>query len=147
MKTLNGFCVGALVSVLLFSCNPTGMKEEKTVPQIVGTWEYTGDLSGLAIVTEHDFIFFNTLKSDSVPGASLDDKAMLARYKAMSVVAGTNVINDTLVTCTNKYNKNPDGVGVVWRYTYSVNGDNLHWKILDDNGKVTSEGDCKRVKS
>lgn len=147
MKNLIGLYFASLTLVFLFSCNPTTMKNEKEVPPIIGTWEYTGNVRGLAIVTENNFIFFATFKPDSLFSDSLNAEEILDRYNTMNVLVGTNIIEDSLVTCTNKYSKDPNFVGATWKYTYSVSGDSLHWKVIDDNGKVTNEGDSKRVKN
>jgi len=71
---------------------------------------------------------------------------MLDRYNTIGIVAATYVAEDSLVTCTNKFSKNPNLVGRTWKFTYSINGDNLHWKVLNKNGAVINEGDSKRVK-
>lgn len=146
MKKLSIFCFATVSILYLNACN-TGTKSEKTIPAVVGTWEYTGNLEGMAIVNEKEFIFMASSKPVSPSSDSLTDASKLDRYNDLIVVAGTHNIQDSVVTCTNKYHINPNLVGVTWKWTYSLKGDDLHWKALDDNGKVTDEGDCKRLKS
>ena len=145
MKNLIGLYLASLAIVFQSSCNSRTAENENVGSPIVGTWEYTGDVHGMAIWTENNFIFFASFKPDSLFKDSLNSEGMLDRYKTMAVLAGTYTIQDSIVTCTNKYAKNPQSVGDTWRWQYSVSGDELHWKVMDDNGKVTGEGDSRRV--
>ena len=146
MKKLIIFCVEVALLFFLSACN-TSTTSEKSIPTIVGTWEYTGDMEGMAILTEKEFIFIGSSKAGSPSSDSLTDAAKLERFNNLIVAGGTHNIQDSLVTCLTKYNINPNYIGQTWKWTYSLTGDDLHWKTIDDTGKVINEGDCKRMKS
>jgi hypothetical protein len=146
MKNLSIIYFAAVSILFLNACN-TGTKSEKATPSVLGTWEYTGNLEGMAIVNEKEFIFMASYKPASSFGDSLTDASKLDRFNNLIIAAGTHSIQDSVVTCTNKYHINPNLVGVTWKWTYSLKEDELHWKVLDENGKVTNEGDSKRMKN
>lgn len=146
MKNLIIFCVAVASIFFLNACN-TNTKSEKSIPSIVGTWEFTGNREGMAILNEKEFIFIASSKPGSPSTDSLTDAAKLDRYNNLIVAGGTHNIQDSVVTCITKYDVNPNMIGVTWKWTYSLKGDDLHWRTIDDNGKVINEGDCKRMKS
>jgi hypothetical protein len=116
-------------------------------PSLVGTWEYTGNIAGMAILNEKDFMFIATFKPDSAFSDSLTADEIVDRYNTMNVIAGTHTIGDSIVTCTNRFHKDPNEAGKSWRWRYAVNGDDIHWEVIDDNGDVTGEGNAKRVRN
>src|SRR5262245_24792810 len=126
MRNLTLSCFAAAIIICLSACT-SDTKSEKSVSPIVGTWEYLNDLRGRAVLSENDFVFFVLSKPDSAYSDSLTAEEMLDRYKAMIVAAGSHIIKDTLVTCTNKFHSDPNMVGETWRWVYTIKGDELHW--------------------
>ena len=144
MKLINNSFY-ALITIMSVSSCDQNMDREENVANIIGTWEYTGNRSGMAIFDDKNFIFFTMSKPDSLFGDSLTLDELRDRYNSINTTAGTYVIRDSLVTCTIKYAKTPNIRGNTFRWTYTLVGDSLHFKILDENGKVRNEGDCRRT--
>ena len=139
-------CFAVLISILLLSCDRT-THETKNVSPVVGTWEYTGNVAGMAVFNENDFIIFASFKPDSLFSDSLVSSEIVDRYNSMVTIAGTHVIQDSIVTCTTKYHNQPNRKGEIWRWQFAVNGDDLVWKVLSKDGKVRSTGTGKRFQN
>jgi hypothetical protein len=131
------------ITILLFSCSHAKYRSS-IYPGNLGD---NGNIAGMAILNEKDFIFVATFKPDSAFSDSLTADEIVDRYNTMNVIAGTHTIGDSIVNCTTRFHKDPNQAGKSWRWRYALNGDDIHWEVIDDDGAVTGEGNAKRVKN
>jgi hypothetical protein len=143
MKTTSfftAFCM--MLSFIFVSCN--NPKSDVTIME--GTWENYGKLSGMSIYSGKYFIFNAYWKPDGEFKPPLDSAAIIDRFYSMGAISGTFEVQDTIITFTNLYHKDPSEVGRVWRCTIKKKNDNdFHFNIIDKDGKVLGDGDAKRM--
>ena len=83
-------------------------KKLETSPSILGVWEYMlTDYEGMAIITENHFIHFLMPKNNSNLKSKLTNSDKIKLFDNMIIEAGTQTIDDSIVTCKILYDKNP----------------------------------------
>ena len=135
--------ISAIILLAFVSCKETtGSKDVQN--EIIGTYQYTGNLDGIAITAEDYFIFAVNMGTGSAMADSLNTGKNITNQ--FMVEAGTWSMQDSIVTCTILYDSNPAMVGTSFRYTYTLNGNNFTYNVLGDNGEITYRGSGIKLK-
>ena len=141
MKTLA--VIGFILTTLIvgFSCQ-SNQKSGKNTSDLVGAYEYTGNLEGMALSDESHFAFTYKRKSGK-PDSLL---TVEEKYNAIQANAGTWTLKDSIVTLTITFSKDPKMVGTVHRFVYNNIGNKHTYRIIDKNGKTIREGFAIKIK-
>ena len=110
-----------------------------------GVWNYVAPRNGQTVYHGNNYIMFHT-RPDSAATTTPPSEADQARlYRSLSLQSGTFAIADTIVTMSQTYGKNPRQAPGTWRWSYSIKGDTMTWRVLDAQGRVTSSGIAVRA--
>lgn len=149
MKTKRVILFGiscCLVVVCMQACNGQKAKKSEAKPPIQGVMEYILDNhEGLAIYSDKHFVHFAIPKHDSSKHLSLTDEEKIKLYNRMIVLAGTYTVQDTIVTCTIQYHKNPNQIGNSFRYSFSIDGDILTGRVMNDKGEIVETAKSRKI--
>ncbi len=135
---LIGFSVITLIIICSFQSN---QKSVKQASELIGTYEYTGNLVGYCIMNENNFTWACRAKLNK-PDSLL---TLQERYNALNSAAGLWTVKDSIVTCTFKYHTNPKLVGTSFRYVYNLKGNKCTYRIIDKDGKTTGTGSSIKI--
>ena len=129
--------VCCLLLLCLQACSGPKAQKSETKPPIQGVMEYILDNhEGLAIYSDNHFVHFAIPKHDSSKTLPLTNDEKINIYNRMIVLAGTYTVQDTIVTCTIAYHKNPNQIGNSFRYSFSIDGDILTGRVMNDKGEI-----------
>lgn len=114
--------------------------------QLDGIWEYmVPGVRGQSVFVNGHFVHFWQRADTTLPAGPLSDSTRAAFFNSLLLIAGKFTLKDTIVTATIEYSKNPRGVGSVLRWTFSIHGDTIDYRVRNDSGRVTSSGRARRV--
>jgi len=85
---------------ILMSFSSCQVEEEETKEQneIIGVYQYTGNMEGVSVMTEKHFVFFARSIIESLPYDSLD---IQTKYKSLTIHAGKWTIQDSITPSEN----------------------------------------------
>lgn len=108
---------------------------------IIGTYEYSGDQKGIAIINEKYFIW--TLESKS----TVTDSEIRQQdpFNSKTAGGGTWTMQDSIVTCTYRYHINPEMIGTSLRFVTTKNGNLYKYRIIDKEGKVIGTSSAVKI--
>ena len=110
-----------------------------------GVWDYVAPRNGQTIYHGNNYVMFST-RPDSAATVNPPSEADQARlYRSLSLQSGTFSITDSVVTMFETRSKNPRQAPVAWRWSYSIKGDTMTWRVLNAQGQVTSTGIAVRA--
>lgn len=120
---------------ILMSFSSCQVVEEETKEQneIIGVYQYTGNMEGVSVMTEKHFVFFARSIIESLPYDSLD---IQTKYKSLTIHAGKWTIQDSIITCNILFDKNPAAIGTSFRFKYKTEGDKFISYVLGSNDEV-----------
>ena len=132
------------VSILAVAPTPAASQAPARTP-LEGVWNYVLPRHGQTIYHGNSYVMFST-RPDSAAMATPPSEADQARlYRSMSLQSGTFAITDSVVTMSQTYGKNPRQTPVTWRWSYTLKGDTITWRVLNAQGQVTSSGIAVRA--
>lgn len=140
MKTLKIIGFGIITLVIAYSCQ-SNQKFDKRTSDIIGAYQYTGNLEGVALYDENHFAFtFRTKTNKPDSALTIEEK-----YNSLESSAGTWTAKDSVVTLTMTFHKNPKMIGTIHRFVYKNNGNEHNYRLIDQNGKTIGEGSARRI--
>jgi hypothetical protein len=113
--------------------------------RLEGVWDNVVP-TGRAVYHGNIYFLLRTIP-DSAATSSPSSEADQARmFRTMAAQTGTFTIEDTIVTMTPTYLKNPRPAAMrPWKWYLTIKGDTLTWRALNAQGKVTETGVAIRV--
>jgi hypothetical protein len=111
-----------------------------------GVWDYTGPRPGRSIFLANTFIMFRTQPDSSATSTPPSEADQARLYRTMMLQSGTFAVTDSIVTMNQTYGKNPRQRPTTWRWSYTLRGDTLYWRVLNAQGQVTESGTSVRAR-
>ncbi|MEJ2585659.1 MAG: hypothetical protein P8Z38_11705 [Robiginitalea sp.] len=134
-----------ILAAIVVSFSSCQQKEKQSTDQndVVGVYEYTANLEGMSIFTEKYFVAAAKVKNES---STVDSTNLYKNlYNSLVMEGGTWTKEDSIVTCTYLFAKNPSLVGKSFRFTYTSDGDSLNYYVLNDNNERIGGGTNRRL--
>jgi hypothetical protein len=138
------FFLTAVVLSITFSSCQQNKKPSTEQSDVVGVYQYTGNLEGMSIWTDKYFVA--AAKNKNEPSEVDSTDFYKHAYQSLVMEAGTWTQEDSIVTCTYLFAKNPSLVGKTFRFTYNSEGDNFSYHVLNENNERIGGGSTIRLK-
>jgi hypothetical protein len=132
MKKYN-ILIAAAIIMSFSTCQP---KEEQsnTQNEIVGVYQPIDNPEGMIAITEKYWVYAARWKNESSAVDSID--YYKNEYNLLRAEGCTWTMQDSIITCTFLFDKDPSMIGQSWRFTYSFNGDTCIFNALNDNNEI-----------
>lgn len=140
MKKLKIIALAIIALAVAYSCKNV-QKSDKVTSDIVGAYEYTGDLEGFALYDESHFAFTFRTRPDK-PDSLL---TVEEKYNSLESTAGTWTAQDSVVTLTVTFHKDPQMIGSVHRFVYKNSGNEHNFRLIDQDGNTVGTGSAKKI--
>jgi hypothetical protein len=121
---------------ILMSFTSCQQKEEQsnTQHEIVGVYQPIDYAEGMIAITEKYWVYAARWKNESSAVDSIDH--FENEYNLLRAEGCTWTMQDSIITCTYLFDKDPSKIGKSWRWAYSFKGDTLFANVLGDNNEV-----------
>lgn len=116
----NYFILIAVAIIMSLSSCQQKEQHSKVQNDIVGVYQYIDGREGLSVITEKYFIFTGRWKHEPSPVDS--DDYYEKEYKTLFIEAGTWTMQDSIITCSQLFGKEPSDNGI-FRFNYSFKKD------------------------
>jgi hypothetical protein len=125
-----------IAAAIIMSFSSCQQKEEQsnTQNEIVGVYQPIDYAEGMLAITEKYFVYAARWKNESSAVDSIDHYEN--EYNLLRAEGQTWTMQDSIITCTYLFDKDPSKIGQSWRWTYSFKGDTLLANVLNDNNEV-----------
>lgn len=110
-----------------------------------GVWDYLPPLRGQGLYRDGQYVLFFTRPDSAPPAGAMDEGAQARLFRTMGLQAGSFTISDTIVTMHQHHAKDPRVPPRTWRWSYTLMGDTLAWRVLNAQGQVTARGRSVRL--
>ena len=124
----------AVAIIMSFSTCQQKEEQSNTQNEIVGVYQPIDYAEGMMAITEKYFVYAARWKNESSAVDSID--YYKNEYNLLRAEACTWTRQDSIITCTFLFHKDPSMIGQSWRFTYSFKGDTLLANILNDNNEI-----------
>jgi hypothetical protein len=135
--------LGAVVGVPLLIVEAQPATPART--PLEGVWNYLPPRRGQSVYVGNHYVMFNTLPDSAPAAATLAQSDQAKLYRTLFLESGTFTILDTVVTMNQTYGKHPGQPARTWRWSYSIKGDTVTWRVLNAQGTTTASGRSVRV--
>ena len=135
-----------LALVAAFANAAEAHAQSLTTP-IDGVWTYVNPGShGQSFFMDGRYVHFATRTTQPLPAGPLPDSVRARIWTTLLLNAGTFEVADTLVTARQEYSKDPRAQAVTWRWSFTLKGDTMFYRVLSAAGQATSTGRAVRVR-
>lgn len=141
MKTLKIICF-AIIAIIAGSSCQSNQESNKSASDIIGAYEYTGNLEGIALYDESHFAFTFRTKTNKPDSAMTCEE----RFNSIESNAGTWTVKDSIVTLTITFHKDPKMIGTIQRFVYKNIGNEHNYRLIDQNGRTIGKGTAIKIK-